>query len=129
MLEDGTNDAHLIEMNPRCTPLTHLRLGKGHDMVAGLWSQLAGKPLSEPQAITQNDMIAYFPQAWNSESKFLESSFQDIPQGDPELIAEFLRPWPEGSLLFRLTNHAHQAKEYAAAALTRKLSGYTGTRT
>ncbi len=127
MIEEGTNDTYLIEMNPRCTPLCHLRLGKGRDMVAGLWAQLAGQPLSDTQPITENDMIAYFPQAWNAKSEFLDSSFHDIPQGEPELLEELLRPWPERSLLFRLTNHVQQVKEYAAAAFAGKSSDYSGT--
>jgi len=53
------------------------------------------------------------------QEKLLESSFQGIPQGEPELVKEFLRSWPERYLLFRLTNHVQQVKEYAAAALAR----------
>jgi hypothetical protein len=113
MIEDRTNQAYLIEMNPRCTPLCHLRLGKGRDMIGGLWARLSGQPIPDTQAITENDMIAYFPQAWNSKSEFLESSFQDIPQDQPELIEEFLRAWPNRSLLFRLTTQVQRVKDFA----------------
>jgi hypothetical protein len=114
MIEDRTNEVYLIEMNPRCTPLCHLRLGKGRDMIGGLWARLSVQPIPDIQAITENDMIAYFPQAWNSKSEFLESSFHDIPQNQPELIKEFLRPWPDRSLLFRLTNQVQRVKDFAA---------------
>jgi hypothetical protein len=117
MIESKTNETYLIEMNPRCTPLCHLRLGTGRDMIAGLWSRLAGQPIPETRAVTDNDLIAYFPQAWTSKSKFLESSYQDIPQDKPELVQEFLRPWPERSLLFRLANQVQQAKDFADASL------------
>jgi len=113
MIEDQTNQTYLIEMNPRCTPLCHLRLGKGRDMIGGLWARLSGQPIPDTQPITENDMIAYFPQAWNSKSELLESSFQDIPQNQPELIKEFLRPWPERSLLFRLLTQVDRVKDFA----------------
>jgi hypothetical protein len=107
MVEDGSGATYLIEMNPRCTPLCHLQLGKGRDMVGALWAQLSGQPFRETPPITQNPMIAYFPQAWGCKSEFLESSFQDIPREEPELVQELLRPWPERSLLFRLASKAH----------------------
>jgi ATP-grasp domain len=129
MIETGSTAPYLIEMNPRCTPLCHLRLGKGRDLVAAIWSHLTGQPLVEAQPITENDMIAYFPQAWIANSEFLESSFQDVPQGEPELVKEFLRPWPERSFLFRLTNHVQQVTNFATAIFTGTPSDYRETRT
>jgi hypothetical protein len=105
MIEDGSGAAYLIEMNPRTTPLCHLRLGKGRDMAGALSAQLAGQPLLEALPITQNEMIAYFPQAWNGDRDVLQSCFQDIPQGEPDLVQELLHPWPDRTLLFRLFNH------------------------
>jgi hypothetical protein len=104
MIEDRTGSTYLIEMNPRCTPLAHLQLGPGHDLAAALWSQLSGAPLSEAPPVTLKQMIAYFPQAWNCKNDLLESSFQDIPRDEPELVKELLRPWPDRSLLFRIGN-------------------------
>ncbi len=101
MIEDGTNATYLIEMNPRCTPLCHLRLGKGRDMVGALQAQLAGQSFRDTPAITHNDMIAYFPQAWTSQSRFLPSSFQDVPHEEPDLIQALLHPWSERSLVGR----------------------------
>ena len=100
MIEQQTGAAYLIEMNPRCTPLCHFQLGKGRDMVSALWSQLSGQPLPEVPPVTQNDVITYFPQA---HAKSIEqSSYYDIPKGEPDLVRELLRPWPDRSLLFRL---------------------------
>ena len=127
MIEDRTNQTYLIEMNPRSTPLCHLRLGTGRDMIAGLWARLSDQPVPETQAITENAMIAYFPQAWNSKNEFLESSYHDIPQDEPELIKEFLRPWPERSLLFRVTNHVQRVKDCADASLASKSSPTGGS--
>jgi hypothetical protein len=120
IIEDGSGAAHLIEMNPRCTPLCHLQLGKGRDMIEALWGQLSGQPFRETPPVTRNDMIAYFPQAWNNKSEFLESSFQDVPQGEPELVEEILRPWPDRSLLFRAANYMHHLSIFTAGVLARK---------
>jgi hypothetical protein len=102
MIEDGGNACYLIEMNPRCTPLSHLQLGKKRDLVAALVAKLLGRPLTEIAPVTEKDLIAYFPQAWHFRSEFLDISFQDIPQGEPKLIEELIRPWPDRSLLYRL---------------------------
>ncbi len=120
MIEDGTRDLYLIEMNPRSTPLCHLRLGPGRDMVGALYTQLSGcaGPVTPP--VTQNEMIAYFPQAWTSKSEFLQSSFQDIPQGEPELIQELLEPWPNRSLLFRASNWLSQVTSVESAVAGNK---------
>jgi len=102
VIERETRTAYLIEMNPRCTILCHLQLGKGRDMVGTLWSQLAGQPLQERPAATEHGMIAYFPQAWTSNDEHLRSSFPDIPHDEPELVHELLRPWPDRTFLYRL---------------------------
>jgi len=92
VIEEGTGAAYLIEMNPRCTPPSHLRLGAGRDMVGALSAQLTGEPLSEPASITHNELIAYFPQALLRNSEFLSSSYHDVPEAEPELIQELCRP-------------------------------------
>ena len=102
MIEDGTGETFLIEMNPRSTPLCHLQLGKGRDLAGALWAQLSGQPMRDIPPVTQNRMIAYFPKALQCKSEILNSSYQDIPEGEPALVQELLRPWPERSLLFRL---------------------------
>jgi len=129
MIEDKSGAAYLIEMNPRCTPLCHLQLGKGRDMAGALWAQLTGQPLQERPPVTENDMIAYYPQAWNSKSELLQSSFQDLPQQEPALILELLRPWPDRSLLFRLSNRLQHIANLAAGLLTNKLSNEGGVQT
>jgi hypothetical protein len=100
ILENGNDSASLIEMNPRSTPLCHLRLGKGHDMVGSLLTQLTGQSLPE-SPVTENAMIAYFPQAWTNGREFLHSSFQDYPHSEPKLAQELLQPWPERTLIRR----------------------------
>jgi hypothetical protein len=122
MIENGSAAPYLIEMNPRCTPLCHLRLGKGRDMIGELLAQLSGRPYAETPSITEKDMIAYFPQAWSSNRESLHSSFQDVPWGEPDLIQELLRSWPERSFLFRAINYLHGVVSAAAAPVERKSS-------
>ncbi len=119
MIEDRSGATYLIEMNPRCTPLSHLQLGKGRDMIEALGAQLSGRPLQETSPVTQNSMIAYFPQAWQCKSEFLQSSFQDVPQGEPDLVEDLLRPWPDRSLLYRIVS---KVSDFATAARENKSS-------
>ena len=90
IIEEKTGSTFLIEMNPRCTQHCHLRLGKGRDMIGALSAVLKGERLGEFAPITQNDHIAYFPQALLTGSKFLSSSYHDVPLDEPELIRELL---------------------------------------
>src|SRR5258708_32773963 len=95
MIEDRSDTTYLIEMNPRCTPLSHLQLGKGRDLVEALWAQVSGQPLLERPTVTQNAMMASLPQASICKSEFLESSFHDIPRDDPDLFQDLREPWSE----------------------------------
>ena len=116
MIENGSDATYLIEMNPRCTPLCHLQLGKGQDMIEALWAQVSAQPFKEIPPVTQKDMIAYFPQALNCGSETLEASFLDRPDEDPELVQELLHPWAERSLLGRLVDSVRELKNKGAAS-------------
>jgi hypothetical protein len=105
MINDTTGATYLIEMNPRCTPLCHLQLGQGRDLVEAFSAHLRGQPVREAPPVTENEMIAYFPQAWKCKSEFLSTSFLDAPQGEPELIEALLRPWSQRSLLGRFIDY------------------------
>lgn len=94
--------SYLLEINPRLTPPCHLSLGDGKDLVGALWTQLSGQRAKARRIQTENQMIAYFPQAWLAKSEFLDSSFHDVPEGEPELERELLQPWPDRTLTLRL---------------------------
>ena len=105
VIEHMTGAAWLIEMNPRITPLCHLRFGPGRDLVEALVAQLSGVPARETPPVTENDVIAYFPQAlhFHPNPELLQLSFQDVPLDDPELVRELRRlPWPNRSILARI---------------------------
>lgn len=105
VIEASTGIPYLIEMNPRVTPLCHLQLGAGHDLVAALAAEMSGGPLSAPPSLVPNERVAYFPQAWHWDlrNELLATSFPDVPWEEPVLMRELLRlPWPDRSLLARL---------------------------
>jgi len=127
VIEEGSGDAYLIEMNPRCTPLCHLRLGKGRDLIGALLAQLSGVALQEPPPVTQNDLIAYFPQAWTSNRELLRSSFQDVPLEEPDLAEELLRPWPNRSLLYSV-HHYLWTRFFVRNSITKQLEPNSSTK-
>ena len=102
VIEEGSNSAYLIEMNPRTTPPCHIRLNHGRDLAGALWSQLAGQPRPEEHPETLSEVIAYFPQPAANKPDLLQDCFHDVPLGEPELVQELLHPFPERTLLFRL---------------------------
>ena len=123
MIEESTGTPYLIEMNPRCTRLCHLQLGKGRDMVAALCEQLTGDTPLPAAAMTQNELIAYYPEAWMDHSEFLSQSFHDVPQDEPELIRELLKDCSDRTMLGRLVNRlrritveAKESTEFRGAA-------------
>jgi hypothetical protein len=88
MLESGTGNAYLIEINPRATQVGHLTFGAGRDLPAALYAAFSGHPLRPSPRITDKDTIALFPQEWirDSESDFLQSAYHDVPWTEPELV-------------------------------------------
>lgn len=88
LIEKGSGNPFLVEVNPRPTQVGHLTLGAGRDLPAALYAAVANTPVAEAPPITQNDTIALFPQEWvrNPSSMFLRSAYHDIPWEEPELI-------------------------------------------
>jgi len=88
MLEEGTGNAYLIEINPRTTQVGHLTLGPGHDLPAALYAAVSGRPVQESAKLTEKDTIALFPRGWirNPESTFLQSAYHDVPWEEPDLV-------------------------------------------
>ena len=109
MIEEATGFAYLIEMNPRLARPFHLQLGKGRDLIGALCAKISGRPSRELPPVTQNRMIAYFPEAWQSDSQFLASSYHDIPEEEPDLVQQ-LRQTKQRNFLWRLMNQAGPMK-------------------
>lgn len=108
LIDDDTDEACLIELNPRATQLGHLQLVSGPNLASALLDRLPGeKPAAVRTPAIVQDTVALFPQAWLSESaaRWLPSAYHDIPWDEPALVAELRRrPWERRSLLARLTD-------------------------
>jgi len=94
LLDESTGNAHLVEMNARATPLTHLVLGEGRDLIGAI-GRIAGlQAVAAPARVTDRDVIAYFPQALHTapDSPWLDQGFHDVPWEDPDLVKELLKP-------------------------------------
>ncbi|HVB57713.1 MAG TPA: ATP-grasp domain-containing protein [Candidatus Acidoferrales bacterium] len=93
LLEKQSRKPYLIEMNPRPTQVGHLTLGHTRDLPAALYAAFARTPIEEGPKVTDNDIIALFPQEWmrNPSSVFLRTAYHDIPWEEPELIREGTR--------------------------------------
>lgn len=92
VIESVTGAAHLIEMNPRATPISHLDLGSGRNLPVALLARLAGElaPTSEP--CNDSPVIALFPQEWQRDhaSPYLHSALHDVPWAEPEFVRDGL---------------------------------------
>jgi thioesterase domain-containing protein/predicted ATP-grasp superfamily ATP-dependent carboligase len=107
VIEERTGTPYLIELNPRVTPLCHLQLGTGRDLVTAITTQLSGAGVADVSSLPRNQRIGYFPQAWHADrnSELLRSSFHDVPWDEPPLVRDLLRlPWPDRSMLARLSS-------------------------
>jgi aspartate kinase len=88
MLEADTENAYLIEINPRATQVGHLRLGLGRDLPAALYAAISGEAIREAPKVTENKTITLFPQEWvrDPASAFLQSGYHDVPWDEPEFV-------------------------------------------
>ena len=93
MLEAGTGNAYLIEINPRATQVVHLTLGPGRDLPAALYAAVSGEAYQAGPKLTENDTIALFPGEWlrNPGSAFLRSAYHDVPWREPGLVRAGVR--------------------------------------
>jgi hypothetical protein len=86
-IRDGQGQVHLLEINPRATPTSHLALGAGHDPCGALLEQLGVAHVPRP-AVTHSRQIALFPQEWRRapDSPWLAQAFHDVPWDDPAVL-------------------------------------------
>jgi glutathione synthase/RimK-type ligase-like ATP-grasp enzyme len=85
---DSSNQAWIIEMNPRVTPTCHFSLTDGTNLAGSLYRQMTGlQPLSGLAPIPRG-LIALFPQELvrSSLSEYLQSCWHDVPWNEPELV-------------------------------------------
>lgn len=105
LVEKSTGRPYLIEMNPRCTQLGHLPLPGGNDLAGALWEKLSGEMRKREEDSVEGRVIAFYPQAgqWIKNGAFPSGTFNDIPEGQPELVRELgRRSWPERQWISRI---------------------------
>jgi ATP-grasp domain len=84
---DRANKAWLIEMNPRATPICHLRLARGH-LAAALFTQIAGtEPVDDPPLIKEGT-VALFPGEMlrSNDSGYTSRCYHDLPPNQPAFV-------------------------------------------
>jgi len=93
ILETHSDNAYLIEVNPRTTQVGHLALGAGRDLPAALYAAVSGDGVANSQKITEAETIALFPQEWIRDpgSQFLQSAYHDVPWDQPDLVNDCVR--------------------------------------
>jgi hypothetical protein len=105
VLEESTGAAYLIEVNPRATPICHLPLSGGRDLVRAVCELLAGaRPVTRVPTLEQT-VVALFPGEWlrNPASVYLTSHYHDVPPGELRLCLDLLdRPWSDRGWVARL---------------------------
>jgi ATP-grasp domain-containing protein len=118
VLEEGTDRAYLIELNPRCTQLGHLRI-KGQGDLAGVLCEAFGHvDARRNERYIQEDVIAFFPEALFSNPKcpYLGSAFVDVPWEEPKLVVELMRgDWRDRRLLARIYRALRPPRKTAVA--------------
>jgi hypothetical protein len=94
MIETATGIPYMIEMNPRNTPICHVRLGVGRDLVEALLARVAGREPREYPPVTPQDLIVFFPHTWQADptNAFLHIGYHDVPWEEPALVRELVKP-------------------------------------
>lgn len=105
VLEAGTGAAHMIELNPRATPISHLALGSGRSLPAALIARFTGALPPLPASTIEQEVIALFPGEWRRDpaSAHLSCAHHDIPWDEPGLVQDCIAtPWAERGWVARL---------------------------
>lgn len=117
---DADGQAHLIELNPRPTPIAHLGERFGACLCRQLQAALTGQPISEtgPQGLPSR--VALFPQEWVRDPSSVHLAagvFHDAPWDEPDLV-EAYTVFGRGQMRFA----AYRALGYRNEDLRRKLA-------
>jgi predicted ATP-grasp superfamily ATP-dependent carboligase len=100
VLEQDTDAAYLVELNPRATQLGHLNLSAQGDLAGVIARKLKNEAPARiaSQNQIQNNAIAFFPYACKSNpgSVYLHQGYHDVPWDEPALMRELMcDPWPD----------------------------------
>jgi hypothetical protein len=94
IVDAGTGEAYLLEINRRVTPATHLGGMIDIDLCAALHAAINGQPPSGRRDLDPGEehMITHFPQEWlrDPQSRYLRDFRIDAPWDDPEVMEAML---------------------------------------
>lgn len=108
VLEQDTNAAYLVELNPRATQLGHLNLSADGDLAGVMAGRLKNQAPHESAAVgnqIKNRTIAFFPHTFKTNPRCadLYEGYHDVPWDEPALVRELLcESWPERQLPARI---------------------------
>ena len=111
--------AHLIELNPRPTPIAHLGERFGACLCRHLHAALTGKPTNAAQPHGLPSRVALFPQEWvrDPNSAHLAAGvFHDAPWDEPDLV-EAYTVFARGQMRFAAYRALGQRREDLRAKL------------
>ena len=119
VIEWSSGAAYMIEVNPRATPISHLPLGTGQNLLAALHARLSGEPAPVGASTIPEGLIAMFPGEWrrDSHSPYLRSAFHDVPWAETALVRDCVQPLWETRGLFARLREQIAGKHMPAAAL------------
>ena len=86
-IRDREGQVHLIEANPRATPIAALAMGEARDLPAAL-ARASGHASFAPAHAIATDLVALFPNEWlrDPSSAWLCKAHHDVPWDDPPLL-------------------------------------------
>ena len=92
--EERTQDVHLIEINRRISPATHLGAARNVDFCAAVFAALEGTASTSRSDLAEGEggITVYFPGEWlrDPQSRYLRDCPVDVPWDEPELIEAML---------------------------------------
>jgi hypothetical protein len=116
IIEQATSRPYLLEVNPRGTPICHLQLGKGRDLVGALSARIAAVAPRELPPVTGQDLVGYFPELHLRDPghPVLRDGYHDVPLQEPALMRALLDPWS------RPANHILRSAQQMLGRLRRR---------
>jgi len=86
---DDRGHAHLLELNPRATPTSHLIGADGADLLTSLRSALGYDDAPARESASVDPVVALFPQELMRDpgSRYVSVAHHDVPEHAPELVA------------------------------------------
>jgi len=89
---DDDGRAHLLELNPRATPTSHLVAADGTDLLTAIRTAFGYERPAERTASYSNGLVALFPQELlrDPSSPNLRLAHHDVPTYAPDLVAHVL---------------------------------------